>query len=133
MNATTPNATILLLSSDQTVRAAIQEILERKGYVVLPAGDLGSAVGRLEECTPDLLIVSPYTDSISGHDAAIYLRTKCHGLRVLVLNGFPDDERIRNREKVRSFEVFPKPFAGAALLAKVKEMLSVPSEDGKGP
>jgi len=125
------NATILLLSSDPVVRSAVQEILEGVGYVVLPARDLGAAVARMGECAPQLLIVSSYTDSISGHAAAVYLRTKCHGLRVLVLNGFPDDERLENREKVRSFEVFPPPFQGKDLLGKVKEMLlSPPVENG---
>lgn len=85
----------------------------------------------MEDCAPQLLIVSSYTDSISGHAAAVYLRTKCHGLRVLVLNGVPDDVRLRNREKVRSFEVFPPPFQGNDLLDKVKEMLlASPIENG---
>jgi len=112
-----------LLSSDQLIRTAVQEILERAGYVVLPARDLGAAVDRMGECAPQLLIVSSYTDNISGHAAAVYLRTKCHGLAVLVLNGFPDDVRLRNREKVRCFEIFPEPFRGEELLDKVGQML----------
>lgn len=127
----TTNAAILLLSSDPVIRSAVQEILESAGYVVLPARDLGAAVGRMEDCAPQLLIVSSYTDSISGHAAAVYLRTKCHGLRVLVLNGVPEDVRLENREKARSFEVFPPPFQGKDLLDKVKEILSIaPVENG---
>jgi DNA-binding response OmpR family regulator len=128
MPQNSPHPTILLLSSDASVRSAVQEILERGGYVVLPARDLGSAVSRLDEATPQLLIVSSYTDNISGHAAAVYLRTRCHGLPVLLLNGIPDDGRLRYREKVRSFEIFPKPFEGSDLLAKVKETLSRQTE-----
>ena len=74
------NSTILLLCSDGVARTAIQEALERGGYLVQSAHDLGAAVASLDEEIPQLLIVSPYVDCISGHDAAVYLRTRHHGL-----------------------------------------------------
>ena len=105
------------------VRSAIQEVLEGEGYVVQPAGDIGAAMARLEEVIPDLLIASPYIDCMSGHEAALYLRTRCHGLRVLLVGGFLEDDRLRDREEIQSFELFPKPFAATELLTKIKEVL----------
>ena len=52
--------TILLLVSDPVVRSILKETLECAGYIVLAAGDLGTAVDRLKECTPDLLITRTY-------------------------------------------------------------------------
>jgi len=116
--------TILLLVSDPVVRSVLKETLEREGYTVVAAGDLGHAVDRLKECQPDLLITRTYVESLPGHEAAMYLRTKCLTMRVLILGGLLDDERLQFREALQAFEIFPKPYTAAELLQKVKDVLS---------
>jgi DNA-binding response OmpR family regulator len=118
--------TILLLVSDPVVRAILKETLEREGYTVLASGDLGQAVDRLKDCTPDLLITRTYVESLPGHEAAMYLRTKCLGMRVLMLGGLLDDERLQYRAAQQGFEVFPKPYTAATLLQEVRHVLSKP-------
>jgi DNA-binding response OmpR family regulator len=115
--------TVLLLMSDAINLRVIGEALESDGYFVERASDIGSAIKRLEECTPDLLIVRHYTDSLSGHDAAMRLRQICPGLPVLMVGGLLDDDRLKNREIIEGFDLFPRPFRAAELLGKVKEML----------
>jgi len=114
------------LVSDPVVRAILKETLEREGYTVLASGDLGQAVDRLQECTPDLLITRTYVESLPGHEAAMYLRTKCLGMRVLMLGGLLDDERLQYRAAQQGFEVFPKPYSAATLLQEVRHVLSKP-------
>ena len=118
--------TILLLVSDPVVRSVLQETLEREGYTVRATGDLGQAVDRLTECTPDLLITRTYVEGLPGHEAAMYLRTKCPTMRVLMLGGLLDDERLQYRAALQGFEVFPKPYTAAVLLQEVKAVLSRP-------
>lgn len=79
--------TILLLVSDPVVRSVLEETLEHAGYTVVAAGDLGHAVDRLKECQPDLLITRTYVESLPGHEAAMYLRTKCLRMKVLMVGG----------------------------------------------
>ena len=119
--------TILLLVSDPVIRSILKETLEREGYTVLATGDLGQAVDRLQECIPDLLITRTYIESLPGHEAAMYLRTKCLGMRVLMLGGLLDDERLQYRAAQQGFEVFPKPYTAAALLQEVRRVLGKPS------
>jgi len=118
--------TILLLVSDPIVRSVLQETLEREGYIVVATSDLGQAVDRLKQCIPDLLITRTYVEGLPGHEAAMYLRTKCPGLRVLMLGGLLDDERLEYRAAQQGFEVFPKPYTTAALLQEVRYVLSKP-------
>lgn len=118
------NALILLLISDSVARVVIQETLERGGYTVDPAGDLGTAVKLLDGCGPALLIISPYIAEISGYQAARFLRTKCHGLPVLMVAGLIDDDRLEYRLQLEGFEIFPKPYSADTLLQKVKEVLA---------
>ncbi len=115
--------TILLFHSAPVVRGVIQEILENGGYVVRATGDLGVAVDMVRESSPDLLIVDVYVANITGHDAAKYLCQRLPSMRVLMLSGLPDDQRIAVRATIEKFAVFPQPFACADLLAKVKEVL----------
>jgi CheY-like chemotaxis protein len=118
--------TILLLVSDPIVRSVLKETLEREGYSVLDAAGLGEAVDRLKLSTPDLLITRTYVQSLSGHDAAVYLRTKCKKMRVLILGGLLDDARLQNREALEGFRVFPEPYSATVLLQQVKDILSEP-------
>ena len=121
------NATIMLFCSDAVIRSALRETLETQGHVVLPVGDVGEAVDRLRETRPDLLIIRTYVDNMAGHDAAKYLRTKRPGMRILMVSGLLDDDRISFRESVSGIEVFPKPFTAAELLEKVDEVLAKPT------
>ena len=115
--------TILLLISEPLVRMVIQEELERAEYTVLATGDLGTAVLRIGETPPDLLIVSPYVETISGHQAAKYLQSRCQGMRLLMVAGLLADDRIQTRAELDQMAIFPQPFTGPELLAKVKNVL----------
>ncbi len=118
--------TILLLVADPVVRSVMQETLDRAGYTVVATGDLGKAVDRLKECTPDLLITRTYIQSMTGHDAAMYLRSKSPKMRVLLVGGLMDDDRLHYREALQGFEVFPKPYSREELLQKVSDVLDKP-------
>ena len=117
-------STILLFVSDPLVRSVLQETLESAGYTVVGVGDLGHAVDRIEQYAPDLLIIRGYVEGLPGHDAAEYLRSKHLKMKVLIVGGLIDDDRLKLRESLAGFEVFPKPCSAADLLQKVKEVLA---------
>ena len=117
-------STILLLVSEPLARLVMQEVLERAGYLVLGTGDLGTAVDRLGECKPDLLIISPYVETITGHQAAKYLQSRCPSMQLLMVAGLLADDRLQYRAEIERVEIFPKPFTGAQLLDKVRQVLS---------
>jgi two-component system, cell cycle sensor histidine kinase and response regulator CckA len=117
------NSTILLLHSAPVVRSVLADILERAGYLVRVAGDLGTAVDMLKECVPELLITALYIAEISGHDAAQYLCKRCPKMRVLIVAGLPQDQRTDDRTISEGYDVFPKPFSPDALVEKVREVL----------
>ena len=119
-------STILLLISEPLVRLVIQEALERQGYLVLATGDLGTAVDRMGEAKPDLLIISPYVETITGSDAAKYLQARCPAMQILMVAGLLSDDRLKYRAELEKVEIFPKPFTPAELLDKVSEMLNAP-------
>jgi len=122
---TKPAREILLVVSDPLVRAVFQDTLERAGYTVVPASNLGNAVDRLKTNKPDLLIIRSYVSDMPGHSAATYLRSRCPALPVLMVGGQMDDERLTNRNALVAFHVFPKPFAPSQFLEEVARILQV--------
>lgn len=125
-NKTPMETTILLLISEPLVRLVIQELLEKAGYLVMGTGDLGTAVKRINEATPDLLMISPYVETISGDQAGKYLRSRVPGMRILMVAGLLADDRLQDRADLEKVAVFPQPFTGAELLSKVQAVLGVP-------
>lgn len=123
MIKTTARKTILLLVSDNLVRTVMQEKLDQEGYCVLATADLGTAVDRLKEVRPDLLITRTFVSAMPGHEAAKYLRTKCPHMRVLLVGGLLDDDRLRNRALLERFDVFPQPYSASEFLEKVRSVL----------
>jgi DNA-binding NtrC family response regulator len=118
--------TVLLLISEPLMRQVIGEVVQHAGYMVLSTGDLGTAVDRLKDCSVDLLIVSPYVETMSGHDAAKYLQGRCPSMRILMVAGFLADDRLRNRAVLERVEIFPQPFTGPQLLEKIRTILDEP-------
>jgi hypothetical protein len=47
-------------------------------------------------------------------------------MRVLILGGLLDDERLQFRESLKGFKVFPKPYTVAELLREVADVLNQP-------
>jgi DNA-binding NtrC family response regulator len=119
-----PTATILLVDSDPVMRAVFRDALQAPGYLILEAGNLGVAVDRLDEAQPDLLIIRPYISGMPGRTAANYLQSRQHGLPVLIVGGFVEDERLINKSTIEEFFTFPQAFSRSALLAKVKDVLA---------
>ncbi len=117
------NATILLFHSAPLVRKVLREILEKEGYVVRATGDLGIAVDMARESSPNLLVIDVYVADINGHDAALYLRQRHPHMKVLMVAGVPEDQRIEGRTADEGFAIFPPPFAPAALIARIKHIL----------
>jgi two-component system, OmpR family, alkaline phosphatase synthesis response regulator PhoP len=116
--------TILLLISEPLARQVTREVLERAGYSVMSTGDLGAAVDRMDETKPDLLMIAPYVETITGHDAAKYLQGRNPGMRILMVAGLLADDRLLNRAQLEQVAIFPEPFTGRDLVAKVKQVLS---------
>jgi CheY-like chemotaxis protein len=120
---TPSDLTILLLVSDPLMRDVLRDALDVAGYLVVVTGDLGTAVDRLREMRPDLLITRPFINSMTGQVAADYLRTKRPGLPILIVTGYMEDDRVRDQHAIEEFHIFPQPFKRAEFLAAVRDVL----------
>jgi len=119
-----PEAIVMVLDSEPTMRAVLSDALESANYMAVSAADLGEAVQRLAETPPDLLITRPYINNMPGWVAAEYLRTRQNGLPVLIVAGFMKDDRTEAQYTIKDFHTFPEAFGREDLVAAVKRVLA---------
>ena len=99
-------ATILVLDCGPVMRAALEDALESAGFLVITARDLGEAIDRLKETPPDLLIIRPFIDSMPAPIAVANLRSRHHGLPVLLVSGLGTMTALMIRSQSRRSTFF---------------------------
>lgn len=117
--------TILLVEDEAGIRALVRKILRREHYNVLEAGSAeealamaASAPGRI-----DLLITDVMLPAASGRQLAEQIRETRHGLKVLYISGYTDDDAVRTGAIPPGSKFLQKPFTLGSLVGKVKEAL----------
>ena len=120
--------TVLLVEDNVTVRKAAQRILSECGYNVLEAGSGPDALALSEQHQGPihLLLADVVMPGMGGRDVARQLRTRIPGLKTLYMSGYEHPETETDEELV----VFHKPFTGAVLLGKVREILDASQNEG---
>jgi CheY-like chemotaxis protein len=100
-------------------------VLEEAGYACLEADD-GPAGLAILEAQPhiDLLITDVgLPGGMNGRQVADAARTANPDLKVLFVTGYAENAAVREGRLEPGMEVITKPFALAALAAKVREMI----------
>jgi two-component system cell cycle sensor histidine kinase/response regulator CckA len=115
---------ILLVEDNLTVRHAAQRILAECGYEVLEAANGAEALALVQrhDGALDLLLADLAMPGMSGRDLARRLLSDRPALKILYMSGYEpqDAEGQEGRDPVVFFR---KPFTGAALLEKVRQIL----------
>ena len=117
--------TLLLVEDDPSVSSVAQRFLAHAGYRVLTAATPEAALaleGRFVEPI-DLLVTDVVMPGMSGRQVAEELRRRRAGLPVLYVSGYTESAIAQNGIVDAGTWFLPKPFTGAALAAKVREVL----------
>jgi CheY-like chemotaxis protein len=130
---------VLLVEDNLIVRKAANRILSECGYRVLEAATGVEAinVARAHRRDVQLLVADLVMPGMSGRELGRMLRAERPEMRILYMSGYePRDSGIEEDGEPVVF--FRKPFTGAALLEKVRQILdatdptnSTKSEQGK--
>ncbi len=116
---------ILLVDDESSVRDSLYTILERGGYEVLAAsnGPDGLTVFRQSRRPIDLLVTDCSMPDMSGLELARECSRLCAELSVLYVSGSGPDEELQADLQARKRGFLAKPFRGAELLRKTRELL----------
>jgi signal transduction histidine kinase len=124
-NLATGNETILVVDDDIRVRALMCTALADSGYRVLEAPNGQEAMdllARLSEHVHMVItdVVMPQAD---GRALAEHVRQKRPDTKILLCSGYSGEEAVRRDIREGEYEHIQKPFTGAVLLRKVRQLL----------
>ena len=117
--------TVLLVEDQDDVRTLTLRILEREGYVVLPAasGQDALALAASHADRIHLLLTDVVMPGLSGREVAEQLTAMRPGTRVLFMSGYTDNVIAQRGVLDPGMAFLSKPFTPETLAAKVRDVL----------
>jgi DNA-binding NtrC family response regulator len=117
---------VLVVDDDPGVRSVLDRFLSRRGYAVETVEDGETALRKIREHEPDLLLLDVYLPGISGMDVLYALQGEGRAIPTLTFSGMPDDEMARESVLLGATDFIYKPFTLRHLenhvLTKLSEM-----------
>jgi PAS domain S-box-containing protein len=121
-----PEATILVIDDEPTVRMMVVEVLRDAGYRTLSATDGPDALVRLQSAGHiDLLVTDVgLPGGLNGRQVADAARVLRPALKVIFITGYAESTIIDQTHLGPQTQILTKPFAVDALLARVRALLT---------
>ncbi len=116
---------ILLVEDESAIMNITTMILEKQGYMVLPANKPSDALRLAEEQTGEihLLITDVIMPEMNGRDLAQQLQSKYPKMRCIFMSGYTSDVIAHHGVLDEGVHFIQKPFSLPALATKVREVL----------
>jgi two-component system, cell cycle sensor histidine kinase and response regulator CckA len=117
--------TILLVEDENSLREVTCEYLGKKGYTVLVASEVESAMEAVRGCARpvDLLLTDVILPGASGVQLAQRLAGDHPQMRVLYVSGYTADAIVHHGGHDSNFAFLSKPFSLPALARKIRSIL----------
>jgi CheY-like chemotaxis protein len=114
--------TILVVEDEATIRSIVRIVLERKGHIVLEAGDGmdGLTVSRAFSGRIDLVVSDVRMPKMDGPEMVSRLRAERPGIKILLMSAYFTQSLPSDTTE----EFLAKPFLPADIEKKVQEMLA---------
>jgi CheY-like chemotaxis protein len=122
----------ILLADDSTHAQRMGErILSEEGFEVVTVSDGDSALVRLEDVDPDLVLADVVMPNRSGYELCQYIRLspRHRHVRVLLTAGFQETIDEAEVQRAKADGVIQKPFEASVLIRTVKPLLEAAARE----
>ena len=115
---------ILLVDDSPHAQRMGERILADEGYEVVTVSNADSALIRLEDVDPDVVVADTVMPGRTGFDICHYLKMSPHHrhVRVILTAGVLENLDAEQAQRVGADSTLKKPFEASALLAAVKPL-----------
>ena len=119
---------ILLAEDDESVRNIALRVLERAGYDVVVATNGAEGLDALRQASPPIpLILSDILmPEMDGIELAIRAQTEFPHIRIVLMTGFSEISKDRERSKGLCEAILGKPFIPTELLETLRQAATRP-------
>jgi PAS domain S-box-containing protein len=123
-----PDATILVVEDEPSVRAITVRTLEAAGLQVLSAGNGTEALAVVDrQGAPTLVLTDLVMPGMTGTELGLRLRARFPGIRVLYMSGYSEDE-LRRQGADPAGPLLQKPFSPEDLARRIQQELAAAHE-----
>jgi CheY-like chemotaxis protein len=125
---------ILLADDSSHAQRMGEQILREEGFEVVTVSDGDSALLRLEDVDPDLVLADVAMPHRTGYEVCQYVKIspRHKHARVLLIAGIKDPVDEAEARRVQADGVVQKPFEASLLLGAVKPLVEQAAQD-RGP
>lgn len=119
-------ADILIIDDDDTLRAVMRKILERRGHAVRDAADGAVGLSLLRSGRPDLLVTDLYMPEKEGIETIVEVREVYPDLPILAVSGggnLGQGGSLSDAEALGADASLAKPFTVDAFAEAVERLL----------
>ena len=125
--------TILLADDSMTIQKVVELTFMDEDYQVVAVSDGSSAIQKLSEMRPDLLIADVHMPGAGGYDVCRHAKANLSGLPVLLLVGTFEQFDEAEAKACGSDGYLKKPFDSQELLNRVDALVSAAAPAAAAP
>jgi len=117
---------ILVVDDSVSIRRSIRQMLSQKDYVIQEASDGREALEKIEEESPDLLLLDLEMPGMNGYDVLNVLRTRSllPDLKIAVLTSRSSEKHRQRARELGAHKYLIKPCSNNTLLEIVAALLA---------
>jgi len=114
---------ILLVDDEEDLLAELEAFLEEEGYEVLTALDGETALKKIEEEKPNLVLLDLNIPKMSGFQILERIKPKETGIKVLIFSGVATPEEKERLLALGALDCLNKPIYIKALLEEIEKAI----------
>ena len=120
-------ALVMVVDDSITMRKVTQRVLERADMEVITAKDGVDAVEKLQERTPDLMLLDIEMPRMDGYDLASYMKndTRLRNVPIMMITSRTGEKHRQRALEIGVERYLGKPYQESDLLRQVQEMLEM--------
>ena len=119
---------ILIADDEPNIVAAVEYLLQRRGYEVHVARNGEEALERVDACNPDLVLLDVMMPLRSGYEVCTRMRQRAdwRHIKIIMLSAKGRDAEVNKGLAVGADLYITKPFSTRDLMNKINELLDQP-------
>jgi DNA-binding response OmpR family regulator len=124
---------ILIADDEPNIVAAIEFLLQQRGYEVLIAQDGEKALELIEACSPDLVLLDVMMPKKSGYEVCMRIRERAEWrhIKVVMLSAKGREAEVNKGLSMGADLYVTKPFSTRELMEKINGLLGQVSALGR--
>lgn len=114
---------ILVVDDEEMMRELLEDVLVMEGYSVETAEDGQTALARVKEVHPLLVISDIKMPRMNGFELLKSIKERFPDMRMIMMTGYSDDFTVKDALRLNADEYIIKPFNTQDITAVVKSVL----------